>query len=215
MDAFNSFLATIKPVIELLYFIASIGLAFFAYLGLQQIAILKSTAATQAKRDALRLTSEQCAIYMDKIIAGQNDFNRKLKASNITWFEGWTIDMQGQEVRAHRNTPQNMQNLSELDIGHLNQMEAFSVYFVSRLADETVAYRTVGKTFINHMNKVMPFVLTARKDGYFQNMVTLYVTWKTRAEAERLAFEQKEIDSKLSKLRSVSATASPIGSEFG
>lgn len=215
MDAFNSFLATVKPVFELAYFIASIGLAFFAYYGLQQITVLKTTAASQARRDALRLTSEQCAIYMDKIISAQNEFNDGLKASGNTWFEGWTIDINGREVRAHRTTPQDKADFTELNIiQHLNLMEAFSVYFASRLADEKVAYRTVGKTFVGHLDHVMPFVLMARKDGHYQNLVSLYVTWKARAEAEKLAFDQKKIDSKLSKLRSASATASPVGSDY-
>lgn len=215
MDAFNSFLATVKPFFELAYFIASIGLAIFAYYGLQQITVLKTTAASQAKRDALRLTSEQCAVYADKIISAQNEFNDRLKKLEITWFEGWTIEIDGQEVSAKRTTPSNFHNFMELDIGHhLNQMEAFSVYFVSRLADEAVAYRAVGRTFVRHLDKVMPFVLIARKDGHFQNMVSLYVMWKARVEAEKLAIDQKKIDSKLSKLHSASATASPVGTKY-
>lgn len=216
MDSFNSFLVTIRPVTELLYFVASIGMACFAYFGLQQIAILKSTATTQANRDALRLTSEQCAIYMEKIIPLQNDFDRHIKDQEIKWFEGWTTEIDGQKIRVHRSTPQDMYNLSTLGshIGHFNQMEAFSVYFVSRLADEKGAYHTIGRTFVSHMDKVIPFVVSAREDGYYKNMVSLYVIWKARAEVEKLSVEQKKLESKLSSFRSASATASPIGSEI-
>ena len=216
MDTFNSFLVAIRPVTELLYFVASIGMAIVAFFGLQQIAILKSTAKTQANRDALRLTSEQCAIYMEKIIPLQNKFDQYIKEKNIKWFEGWTTEINGQEIRVHRSTPADMQNLALLGphIGHFNQMEAFAVYFISRLADEKVAYHTIGKTFVSHMDKVIPFVISAREDGYYKNMVSLYVVWKARAEVEKLSLEQKKIDSKLSNFRSASATASPIGTEI-
>ncbi|MCE4057097.1 hypothetical protein [Pseudomonas sp. Au-Pse12] len=211
MEEINGFIGQLKPLAELLYFISAIGLAIFAYIGLQQISILKSTAATQAKRDALKLTSEQCSYYSDKIIPRQNEFHRKIKEHNVKFFEGWTVAVQNNQIVASRSKPNVLPDFDKaLDsLDFLNLMESFSTYFTSRVADEAVAYNSVGVTFLGACEDVMPWILTCRKSGYFKNLVKLYILWRTRSDKEKLLLKKLKIDKELAE--TMTTIQSPIG----
>lgn len=65
---YTTFINSIKPTIEILYFVAGIIVAISAILALKQIKIMKHTVEIQSKRDALTITSEQCLNYMTNII---------------------------------------------------------------------------------------------------------------------------------------------------
>lgn len=214
IDAITTFIGMIRPIAELLYFASGIGLVLFAYYGLQQIDVLKKTSAIQAKRDALRLTSEQCTLYFDKIVPLQNEFAKNIKAKNVKYFEGWTIEVKNGSIKVSRKSPANKTGLEEISTGllFLNHMEAFSVFFTSRVADERIAYDTLGKTFIGTCEHVMPWILLVREDGYYKNIVNLYALWKTRMENERLMVERGLIEEKLSAVK-ISFHA-PIGADF-
>ena len=199
MDTINSLVTAIKPIVELLYFISGIGLAVFAYYGLQQISVMKSTSATQARRDALRLTSEQCTLYFEKIIPLQNVFNNNLKSKKIKYFEGWSVEVLGDRITAKRKSPPDSEGLLAIaeDLVFLNNMEAFSVYFTSKVADETIAYNALGKTFLGTVEKLMPWILCCREDGYYKNIVELFMLWHVRAENEKLMAEKDSIEKKI------------------
>lgn len=199
MDTINSLITVIKPIVELLYFISGIGLAVFAYYGLQQIAVMKSTSATQARRDALQLTSEQCTLYFEKIIPLQNAFLESLKSKNIEYFEGWSVEISGNKITAKRKSPPDSEGLLIVaaNLAFLNNMEAFSVYFTSKVADEIIAYHTLGKTFLGTVEKLMPWILHCREDGYYKNIVELFVLWHVRAENEKLMAEKDSIEKKI------------------
>jgi hypothetical protein len=213
MDTINNLIAITKPFAELLYFISGIGLAIFAYYGLQQITVLKNTSATQAKRDALRLTSEQCTLYFEKIIPLQNDFHKELKSRNVKFFEGWTVEVKSGSITASRKSPPNSDGLLDIanNLRFLNNMEAFAVYFTSRVADEKVAYDTLGKTFLGTIEEVMPYILQCREDGYYKNIVRLFAIWRARSESEKLLAEKNSIEKKLAAAKT--SYHVPIGTD--
>lgn len=180
---------------------------------MRQIDVLKKTSATQAKRDALRLTSEQCTLYFEKVVPLQNEFNRNLKAKDVKYFEGWTVEVKNGSIEVSRNSPVNKDRFIEVApyLLFLNHIEAFAVFFTSRVADERVAYDTVGKTFIDSCEKLMPWILLVREDGYYKNIVSLFALWKIRMDNEKLAAQKDLIDKKLSTVRT--SFQVPIGAD--
>lgn len=214
MEQFNSFIALIKPFFELVYLISSVGIAVFAYLGLQQIQILKATASTQAKRDALKLTSEQCSYYVDVVIPLQNGFYKAIEENNIKYFEGWTTTITNNQITTSHKDPKLKRDFKAAipTLVFLNSMEAFSTFFTSRVADELVAYNSVGETFIGTCERIMPWLLHCRNAGYFKSTTSLYLIWKQRSEIEKLMREKQNIDDKLAN--STVSTSNPIGTEF-
>lgn len=213
MEHINAFINQAKPITELIYFLSSIGIAIFAFFGLQQIQILKSTAATQAKRDSLKLTSEQCSYYVDVVIPLQNTFHSSIKEHKIKYFEGWTTTIKNNEITTTSKEPNKIPDFEKAipTLGFINSMEAFSTFFTSRVADELVAYNTIGETFISSCEQVMPWLLHCRNSGYFKNTTSLYLIWKQRSEREKLMREKQNIDKKLEQ--STISSLLPIGTK--
>jgi hypothetical protein len=208
-----NFVNEIKPFLEVLYFIAGIVVAIAAVFALKQISIMKKTLQVQSKRDALKITSEQCENYFSKIIELQDQFDRKVKEHDVKYFDGWEVTVQNDSVSVkHRSVP-NAQGLEkvikELDV--LNSMESFASFFVSNVADEQVAYDTVGMTFVNFNRKLMPWTLSCREDGYFKNLSKLFVKWELRRLNEELQKEKIDLEKKL-KQTAFQADV-PLGSE--
>jgi hypothetical protein len=213
VESILNFVNEIRPFLEVLYFIAGIVVACAAVFALKQISILKRTLQVQSKRDALKITSEQCDDYLSRIIELQNEFNRKMKEHNVKYFDGWKVTVKNNSVSVDRESAPNMQGLAEIhkELKVLNSMESFSSFFVSNVADEKVAYDTVGITFLNFNRKLMPLITSCREDGYYKNLSKLFVKWEMRKINQELQKEKLDLDKKL-KQTSFQADV-PFGAE--
>ena len=197
-------LSTIRPYMEVLYFISGVGLLITAIYALKQLNLTKKSMSLQAKRDSLRITSEQCEKYLNHIINLQDILYEQVKQNNIGFFKGWNVDFINNSIIVKHSSPINNTNLDIiapyfLDV--LNAMEAFSSYFVSGLADEEVAYFTVGSTFIKSTEDLIPLfcVNNLQNDGYFKNIMDLYILWKRRNKLVELEKNKKLIENELEK----------------
>ena len=92
MEIVNNLLAELRPILETVNLIASITIAGCAIYALKQIALLKESISVQSKRDALKLTGEQCTNYMRHIIPLQDELNKSIEENKITYFEGRETD---------------------------------------------------------------------------------------------------------------------------
>lgn len=81
-----------------------------------------------------------------------------------------------------------------------NSLESFATYFISGVADEYVAFNTVGTTFLGSMDDIVPWVIHCRDKGYYKNLVSLYVTWRNRSEASLLRQKKEKLEERLSKI---------------
>lgn len=213
MESFLDFINKIRPFLEALYFIAGIFVAFAAGLAFKQISILKKTLQVQSKRDALKITSEQCDNYFNRIIGLQNELNRKIKEHDVKYFDGWEVTIKDDSISAHRKSPPDIHGFSEIhkELCVLNSMESFSSFFVSNVGDEKVAYDTVGTTFLNFNRKLMPWIINCRKDGYHKNLSALFLKWEMRRINEELQKKKLELDNKLKQTSF--KTGVPLGAE--
>ena len=162
----------IRPFTEVLYFVSGLGLLITAIYALRQLNLTKKSMSVQAQRDSLRITSEQCDKYLNHIIGLQNILFEQIKQNNIDFLKGWNIDITNNSIQVKHNGPINDRNLDKiftylLDV--LNAMEAFSSYFVYGLADEKLAYLTVGSTFLNTTEDLIPlfFLYKFQNEGIF------------------------------------------------
>lgn len=207
---YNEIIKFIAPTIEILYFIAGIIVAVAAVIALKQIAIMKETASNQSKRDAIKISSEQCNNYLTNIIKLQNDFYQILKNKNISYKDNWTVDIDGNNIVIHYNKEVDFVSFYHLDFCKVfNAMEAFATYFTNSLADEMVAYFSLGTTYINQVETYLPFLLDFNNDGYYLNIVKLYLIWKKRMISIELKQQQKKINDKMRKCKS--ETIKPVG----
>jgi hypothetical protein len=181
-------------------------LAAVAIFGLRQIYVAKKSVQINSRRDAYRLSSQQLSLYLTDIIPILNELDRKLDEKNLSGIGGWAEILTGSEGLSIRYRPTEShiasfkdEEVYTLAIKALNHMESFSQPFASGLASESIAYKTVGTTYLNSVKKVLPFMVVAG-DEYYKNTMNLFAIWHKRREAERLSKEKDKIGRELDKL---------------
>ncbi|NMH65657.1 hypothetical protein [Shewanella salipaludis] len=206
----------IKDCLEFLYFLSGPAIAVIAYLALSQIKVAKEQMEEQkrslrvsSKRDALKLTSEQVTVYADKIIPLQSALKIKLKGEEINFLDKFEIEFEGDSIKVI--PPKEDFDLQELIkagsefVSVANAMESFSTYFASGVADEKIAYLSLGSTFCDSMQMMAPILIPLSNDGRrFSATLRLYYIWGSRLEAETLEKQKRDIEKKLSSKKQTS-----------
>lgn len=209
-------MAEIKVWLDIAYLLSGPVIAFIAYLALGQIRIAKEQMEEQKKtliitsrRDALKLTSEQVTLYCDKIIPLQNEFYDRLKSEGVDIFEKFGVEFDTDSIKL---IPPN----EEIDLEILgkfvtefvnvaNAMESFSMYFMSGVADEEIAYHSLGSTFCSTMKSIAPILIPMSNDERrFAACLSLYQIWGMRRESEVLHKQKLEIENKLKSKQKMS-----------
>lgn len=206
----EAILQEIRSWLEITYFIAGGPvIAVIAYFALGQIKILKAQVEEQKKalivssrRDALKLTADQVAFYCEKIIPLQNILNKKLKSEGITILEKFKIEFEEGSIKVippkEEFSFKAFQLISSELVAAANAMESFSTYFASGVADEKVAYLSLGSTFCNSMETLSPILIPISNGGRkFSATLRLYSIWGSRLEKENLEKQKVEIENKL------------------
>jgi hypothetical protein len=102
--------------------------------------------------------------------------------------------------------------LDALDI--LNAMEAFAIYFTKGVADEEIAYSSIGRTYCFVVKKLyfdIAYSLEDDNDKSFNNLIELYTIWSNRLKSEKLSKEKEKLLSELDCLKM--KNIKPIGTE--
>lgn len=204
-----------KDWLEIAYFLSGPIVAFIAFLALGQIRVAKSQMEEQkkslritSKRDALKLTAEQVTVYCDKIIPLQNKLDAKLKSDNVKILDKFNIEFNNNSIKVippqEDFNYEDFKSFAEEFVNIANAMESFSTYFVSGVADEKVAYLSLGSSFCDSMKKLAPILIPISNDGRrFSATLRLYSIWGERLESEALEKQKLEIDKKLKSKRQV------------
>lgn len=219
----GAFVEEFKNWLEIIYFFSGPAIAFIAYLALGQIRIAKEQMQEQkkalkitSKRDALKLTADQVTIYTDKIIPLQNILDIKLKSLNVEILEKFTIEFDSNAIKLIPPKEEiklgNFESFGQEFLDVANAMESFSTYFMSGVADEKIAYLSLGTTFCNTMKKISPILIPLSNGGRsFTATLSLYSIWGQRLEREALTKQKVEIDQKLKSNKKVSISV--VGEE--
>lgn len=195
-NALNSYQGSnFRNFVEILYFISSLVVVIIAFLGLKQINTYKRGYSINARRDSYRIASEKCEAFLIEIIPKLE----KLDSS----FEKFKIEAPIGEIKIERNNKliktevkldkhfvdillKNIELLDSL-IKTINHLEAFSVFFVSRVADESIAFNTIGRTYCSSIKKILPLTIMLGANGnYFNNTLKLYFLWNDRLERKKI-----------------------------
>jgi len=207
MEFITDIISKLRFFLEFAYFISGVVVAVASIYALKQVSILKKTLYIQSKRDSLKLTNEQCKDYMERIIKLQDKFDNDVKSEGITYFNHWDIKNSPDGISAKRTkdiTDEEWEKYDHSEIAEnipFNAMEAFSSYFICGAADEFVAYNAVGLSFIETINDYMPFILNARENGHYKNLIELYEIWEQRHRTELLNAKKREINKELNSVK--------------
>jgi len=227
-----------KSLVENIYLVCGPIIAIFGFSVIRQIKLAKEqlkTAKEQllenqkqlviiSSRDAIKTAAEQVKFYMDIIVKHANDASDKLKEIGITRIEIPTTRFIRQDILDYPKIEEiiaYMEKSDEMvsfDLNILNSLETFSTYFIQKVADETVAFQSVGKSFCHTVEKISFRLSSVRDIGsesdYFNNTVSLYKLWKNRLDTQDLESQkdilQKELEKKLQEIDNKKTNTSPI-----
>jgi hypothetical protein len=79
------------------------------------------------------------------------------------------------------------------------------------VADETVAFSSLGATFCSSVRDLLPFLAATHKDVHFKNLINLFFIWDARFKLKELIKDKQLIDNNLKNYED--RIIKPIGTE--
>lgn len=183
-----------------------------------QLKEAKNELVINSLRDSIKLSAEQINYYMETIVNYANISDIKFKESNLKRVKFETKNFLYNELISKANEidkdySKKYNDLVAYDLNTLNSLETFSTYFTNKIADEKIAYLSVGKSFCNIIeNLYYPLCVSRKNDNdYYQNIVILYRLWKARLSKSILENKEREVKSELSqKIKDINAQKNKI-----
>jgi hypothetical protein len=212
----------LQQVLELLSLLSGPSLVIIGIIALSQLKIAKTDIRLRSKREAATLAASQCQKYFEVVIPLLNELDREFDRLKLPKYTGSIGDFTGEDLATRapvwlknhliqiREKQFNIQTL----VKAINSLEAFAVFFTRRVADEEMAFSSVGQTFCNSIEGLYPLIAMVRqrgKLGHYDNLVALYKLWASRVQRHRLEDEYQSIAAKLKTVPS--ANISAIGTE--
>ncbi|MDD2698821.1 MAG: hypothetical protein PHF17_08485 [Arcobacteraceae bacterium] len=205
---------TTKDWFEMAYFITGGPvLATIAAVGLYQLNLMKEQIKSDREifkinsiRESIKLANEQCNIYLTTIIQKADNLDSLLEKKKMNYvFEKnhipYTIE---KDKIKFENLNEKLKKLAVIIndkevakeiLSLLNSIESFSNNFTSKVADDDTAYKAVGKTFTDTVERYISLVVlpeNSAKTKYYKNIIELFLLWKNRQEQENLEKELQE-----------------------
>lgn len=197
----------IKAILELIYLISAPVIAYFAFRALDQIKVAKNSSALSAKREAYKITAERCEYYQERIIPLFNSLYEKILEENVSFFKDSRVDISDENIIIDFAEDDIKAVIDEI-LNVVNALESFSVFFVSGVGNEVIAYKTIGTTFVESVKSYLPFIIKYGQilgsGKRFNNTLKLFTIWNQRMESENLELEKKALENKLKTKKSIS-----------
>jgi len=198
----NNFFKGLKYIVEVLSYLTAPVILYLAYRGLEQIKLAKKESKLNSKREAFKVSAEQCKDYQERIIPLQNKLFDKEATKNVRFFKDSKVEITNKKIKIEF-----AEDDSELIIDEcllvINSMEAFSLFFISGLGNEKMAFETIGETYVFTVESLLPFLMRYGNNKRFRNILALFSVWYQRREKRILELEKKSLDEKLEKTKTV------------
>lgn len=156
----------LRAILELLYFLAGLGIAIGVYLGLQQLELTKELADASNKREAVKLAAQQCKYFADELVPAFDSLAAEYKKNALTFIA----------VHLNRQPPTYMlkdgkfikhdfnMNLLQAEMPKveysivisLNAAESFAIPFAAGVADDEIGFQETAAAFCALLNAYMP-----------------------------------------------------------
>jgi hypothetical protein len=212
-----------KNLLEIIYYLSGPALVIIACIALNQITLTKNQIEEQkkatritAKRDAMRLTSDQIKEYGLTIIPIINILDKKIEEKEIQFFKKSKVIIRedGIKVKPYSDDKEieKLKDLMNEFLNVTNALEGFSSFFISGCADEKLAYKSLSTTFCNSVKNILPLIVMLSSNRHaFSATLELFTIWNNRLESEELYYQKKELEEKLKSKKE--KTIKTIGSE--
>lgn len=198
----NSFFKGLKYIVEIISLLTAPVILYLAYRGLEQIKLAKKESKLNSKREAYKITAEQCKDYQGRIIALHNQLFNKETEEKAKFLKESKVTITDKNISVEFVKDDTEKISTEL-LEVVNAMEGFSLFFVSGLGNERVAYETIGETFVDSTKYLLPFLIAYGNKKRFKNTMSLFIIWYKRREKDELEIEKKVLEDKLKTKKTV------------
>lgn len=225
----SQFIPILRSIVEMIYFICAPILVYIGYKGLKQINIAssqlrqsKEISNLQAKRDAAKLAAQQCEIFAKIVTEEYKNWNEYIDSKKVSlFFEGAFAEKRIQEDNRKMVTfeltkgkfEDYKREISEAiphGIPLANKLEAFAVYMIKGIADESVTYPPCSDIYCKAVRSLIPLILIENKaNNTFIYTLSLYIIWSERREMAKMMIEKNKLEEQLKKMKDISIE--PIG----
>jgi hypothetical protein len=204
----------IRTLLELASFASGPLVLIVAILGLRQLYFAQGQIDTakgifrkQSIRESFIAAANECRNFSDTMMPTINTIDKFIEDNKITIFQDAKIieTENGFKIDMSQIKPDDVIKLSEIDgifNKYFNGMELFALHFVSRIADENIAFLMMGKPYVEEVEQMAVLLpLTNSSQDDFKAIWPLYFSWKARLQKQKLEKEKSEIESKLKTIK--------------
>jgi hypothetical protein len=216
MEEVNHFIETIRPILEALYFIASICLVTTVIIGIIQLRLLKKDLETKNKRTAIEKSLEYLNFFASHLLPSFNRFQGEFKkevpepvnTNNLKSDDfKLNIDDLPKEVIAELLVKE---KLGLTDI--LNQLEFFSSAMLNGVAEEEMVYKPIANIYFEIIEAEHVLLSIHRSGGTpYENLMVLYDKWKKRKQVEDALLQKQAAELKINQIGDQHKLKPPIG----
>lgn len=204
----------VKKWAELAYLLSGTGLLIIASFGLYQIKLAKSQLESaknifrkQSIRASYETAANECNRFSEKYFPLKVELEKFLREEKISFFKDAKVEESdgGFRVNYESIKEEELKSLSPQSAqlcNLLNTLEGFALYIVSGVADDDIAFHTLGKAFVEeaeYLSKILPFLDIEQDDC--KAIWALYFKWKRRIDHHKLQVEKAEIEKRLKKAK--------------
>ncbi|ELV8813360.1 hypothetical protein [Vibrio vulnificus] len=212
------FIDAVSPYLEFLYFLSAPALAFFAYKALEQIVVSKIAMQTSSKRESYRLAAERCEYFHKEVSPEIDKFFNLLKEKEIKFLSQCKVTIEGNKLKfvPSEDKEQLKKLVAELEHFHelFNKLELFAMYFTSRIADEELAYHSLGSSYCRLVEKLIPLLMMKFYKEECKHIMGLFLLWNPKIQKLKDEKRIKELQKELSEIQDKEyddKTVKPIG----
>ena len=179
-------------------------IAIAAFVALRQLTLTKEGLITNSRRESIKYASELVTQYLNNIIPVINKLDTKLgvmgyttfgKPMRLKFFTREEILSADSDLKIHFEKSSklfmtNYDTLADLVLC-ANLIESFATPLIEGVADEKVAFKSVGKTFCDQIERYYALYVFARENGkadfnYYANTISLFALWSNRIRKSNL-----------------------------
>lgn len=217
--------------VEQLSLLVNVGTLIVAAFALMSIKVAKDNIVISSKRDSVKYASDLVKFYLNDFVSAssntfkyneeiqinplRSDFNKRMKEFTDEEFRDIYGDTEAYRIYSKLSKmEENHKKLVTMKLLEMNLLETFSVPFVNGVADEGIAFGSIGASFCFSVedNWLNYCSVRTRKNGefnYFNNTIKLYNIWADRIKKFKLENNKTDIEEEI--LRISDNTIKPIG----
>ena len=201
-------------LIKVLADVSQVALAILAGCALRQITVAKNDIKIRSQREARLLSMELGEKFAKEIVPAMNDYYNKIISKGFKFIQVGMDNFYKEDVEKFSPEERNIfelnvnffkanKDLLDLSMHVLNLLEAFSMNFIQRVADEEAIFTAASQTYCDFVEKNFAVLCVLRnkdKYNYYENTVALYQVWSSRIKKKGLSIQHEGIMVQLNKI---------------